>query len=160
MLLLLYNYFPSITLPNSKCDSDTLLFPEIFFDQLLDRLPSHPKNAYFAGSCYSTTRHKGRYFLAGGCYLLSWELSNYVTSQDCPRKELYLGTEDKSMGNYIWSYQEHHNNGNNNNNIQTINGLPKGVEWMAHGTKDPIRLQDLWDWRYGTTQDTTRYNER
>jgi hypothetical protein len=140
----------------AKCDSDTLLFPEIFLDQLLDHrhLPSHPKNAYFAGSRYSTTRRKGRYFLAGGCYLLSWELSNYVTSPDCPRTELYLGTEDKSMGNYIWSYQQHTDN---NNNIQTINVLPKGVEWMAHGTKDPIRLQELWNRRYDTRQ--TRHHK-
>jgi hypothetical protein len=143
----------------AKCDSDTLLFPEIFLDQLLENLPSHPQNSYFAGSRYSTIRRKGRYFLAGGCYLLSWELSNYVTSQDCPRTKLYLGTEDKSMGNYIWSYNKNKEHGNTDQQtIQTINVLAKGVEWMVHGTKDPMQLQKMWNRRYDGT--TRRHNTK
>jgi hypothetical protein len=58
----------------AKCDSDTLLFPEIFLDQLLEHLPSHPQNAYFAGLPFS--------YLMGGCYFLSWELFNYVAALD------------------------------------------------------------------------------
>jgi hypothetical protein len=150
----------------AKCDSDTLLFPEILLDQLLEHLPSHPQNAYFAGSRNSRIGPKGPFsYLMGGCYLLSWELSNYVTSLDCNRTKLYLGPEDASMANYIWSftnwtYNTEHatNTEHHQKSIQTINVLAKGVEWMRHGTKDPMQLQKLWNRRYDGTTTITRHN--
>mmetsp|Transcript_983 Transcript_983/g.1907 ORF Transcript_983/g.1907 Transcript_983/m.1907 type:complete len:745 (-) Transcript_983:646-2880(-) len=89
-----------------KMDSDTLLYPGIFFKQVLQKLPKYPNNARVYGGDYrfKPPNMVGPVYMGGHLYFVSSDLAEFVVSSECPRSAVDKGIEDVSIGNFAHSH--------------------------------------------------------
>ncbi|CAJ1952206.1 unnamed protein product [Cylindrotheca closterium] len=89
-----------------KMDSDTLLYPGIFFNRVLQKLPKYPNNARVYGGDYrfKPPNMVGPVYMGGHLYFLSSDLAEFVVSSECPRSAVDKGIEDASIGNFVHSH--------------------------------------------------------
>jgi hypothetical protein len=90
-------------------DTDTLLYPDIFFKTTFNHLAVFPNNVrtYGGGPFVKTSPqedHIALTYMGGRLYWMSPDLARYVTSPKCNRSALALHSEDQSMGNFVHSH--------------------------------------------------------
>lgn len=135
-----------------KTDSDTLLIPARFL-RWVDKMEEQVdyERLYIYGGtpldkvacgwpdhehCNNMT---APYFHGGGFYFASIDVSEYIVSDRCPRKELFIPHEDVTMGNYVFSLM--------NETGQAIVGFKNPSAYhdtWRHPIKDPKRMRTLW----------------
>jgi hypothetical protein len=92
-----------------KMDTDTLLYPDIFFKTTFNHLAVFPNNVrtYGGGPFVKTSPqedHIALTYMGGRLYWMSPDLARYVTSPKCNRSALALHSEDQSIGNFVHSH--------------------------------------------------------
>ena len=131
-------------------------------DELLPKMLIYPYNRFVAGSRYSTSSRPGPYYLTGSAYIISWDIANYITSNECNRTLLNMGFEDKSIGNFIWNYSNQIQPLPKLQPLSTSSSLSSsstgnmGIErphhdqkeWMIHSIKHPQEYIKLWNILY------------
>ena len=117
------------SIANSSSSSNTynsqrkLIFGGSPFDKRMCGWPSHEHCENFTAPVY----------MGGAFYFVSIDLAEYISSESCPRKNLFIPHEDVTMGNYVFS---HPSNGN-----ITIFGHPRGYRRVwRHPLKAPTGL--------------------
>ncbi|KAL3944912.1 MAG: hypothetical protein SGBAC_001003 [Bacillariaceae sp.] len=97
-----HGYFDYI----GKMDSDTLLYPGIFFKQVLQKIPKYPNNARVYGGDYrfKPPNMVGPVYMGGHFYFVSSDLAEYLVSSECPRSAVDKRIEDVSIGNFVHSH--------------------------------------------------------
>jgi hypothetical protein len=94
----------------AKTDTDTVIFPELFLDKVVNKLPRlfpHNVRVYGGDAVIKDSVEEllvGPAYMAGRLYWMSPDLARYITSDDCPRNKLTLFSEDKSIGNFVHSH--------------------------------------------------------
>lgn len=91
-----------------KIDGDNVLYPKLYLDNVIDKLPLLPYNQRtFVGEYRIKDKVKitiGPVYMGGHLYVMSPDLAYYIISDDCPRSKLAVYSEDQSIGNFIHSH--------------------------------------------------------
>jgi hypothetical protein len=154
-----------------KMDSDALLIPHRFFRWIEEQeealLLHHHTNSIDSTTTSSTGNRNRIYggvpmdkmtcgwphhdhcnqlqaplYMGGALYLVSVDLADYVTSQDCPRSKLFVPHEDMAMANYVYSNQK---KGSSSARMITNFSHPEAyLNTWKHPVKDPKRMKTLW----------------
>jgi hypothetical protein len=86
-----------------KCDTDTIIYPDHFLNEEMNRLPIFPHNVRVYGGLDLLSRSDAIYF-GGSLYFLSVDLARYIISDACDRKELDVFVEDRAIGLFALSH--------------------------------------------------------
>ena len=137
----------------AKTDSDTLLIPPRFLrwvNEQEEQVGSERTRIYGGtpmdkvacgwpdhDHCENMT---APYFHGGGFYFASIDVSEYIVSDRCPRKDLFIQHEDVALGNYVHSMTSRTGG-------KPIVGFKNPCAYhdtWRHPVKDPKRIRSLW----------------
>lgn len=126
-----------------KMDSDTLLYPDVFLDEILnERCPAFPDNVRVFGGhpVVNPWQNKviGPMYMGGKMYWMSPDLGRFVTSPTFQRELVDTGAEDWAMGNFVHSHPLP---------IRRVMFKSK-KEGQLHPVKDPNEMRELWNEYY------------
>lgn len=97
----------------AKVDGDTVLNVHILLNSLRKELPVFPGNIRVYGGFMTLPKISrlgkliGPAYAAGPFYFLSPDMARYITSTDCPRRQVDAGIEDITMSNFVYSHPRH-----------------------------------------------------
>jgi hypothetical protein len=120
-----------------KTDTDTLIYPRLFLDQILQRLPRFPNNIRIYGGDYRikpsmSTLNLGPVYMGGHLYFMSPDLARYSASTQCNRSVLAVYSEDQSIGNFVHSHP------------LPIHRIRMNTNVFEHPVKRIDRVRTLW----------------
>lgn len=135
-----------------KTDSDTLIIPARFIRWVVEQEAKvdYDRSHVYGGmpldkkACGWPLHEDCQYLVApyfhgGGLYFTSLDVAEYIVSDQCPRKTLFLPHEDVTMGNYVYSMVN-----TTGKDIHSFSNPNAYASTWKHPIKDPKRIRTLW----------------